>query len=707
MPSFEKSKESSTFGYCAQTTKLPTTDSVIHLNDGSNLAREVSRFSASTCANSNEEQVLPSYTKITSSDALEIISGVRDIKPEREDSDSIGGTVPKKRRHQDAVQQRPAKRRTKFPSCSSPIQRLPVEILAEIFSFDFWDNESFDWYNENDQVRGLIISREEVLAYTLALSQVCTRWRSIVSSMPLLWSYLALDLSCDLWFNDDLEDLVHLYLKRSASKKLTVLVRCDFDQDGLRTRSIDEGSWRVLRCLFSESARWQRVSLNLNRCILDALASHLQNRNTDWFPRQGSTNAVESLILKWDTYSGVNPVDPIFTQLFNVASSLRTLHMDAFHRSSRLSFHQLTEITIKEDSTSSVLELLGQCQNLQRASIPCEVIQVLSYRPNQQEIILHSLEHLTVNPLASLSKAVDVFSALTTPNLRSLELRNDLAISEVVQNYPNAHWIETFKAFLGRSSIRGGGLRSLELQGYQFTDKELLQVFTMTPNLETLQINALEVHESIFTPHFFKGLTVPSAGSTSSGDGTKAHTANSGLPPTPALLLPELTSLSLEFFEFSMIERDELLLLIEQLDNPLRFRNRAFPDLDAFLSMVESRRRRLLTSSLDKSAGGANDHDNGGNVGDDDGFGITNKLREVKFMALVPMPNHRLAMERFKGADVWWDTLISKNGGEMKRIKALVMDPATGDKEGRRLDLRVHLWHTLSDFNTISKSSGW
>ncbi|THU98842.1 hypothetical protein K435DRAFT_618435, partial [Dendrothele bispora CBS 962.96] len=62
-------------------------------------------------------------------------------------------------------------------SFSSPIRKLPVEILGEIFATSCSDN-------------GLLITvfpEGKISAPTLALSHVCFLWRKIILSTPSLW----------------------------------------------------------------------------------------------------------------------------------------------------------------------------------------------------------------------------------------------------------------------------------------------------------------------------------------------------------------------------------------------------------------------------------------------------------------------------------------------------------------------------------------
>ncbi|THU78252.1 hypothetical protein K435DRAFT_700442, partial [Dendrothele bispora CBS 962.96] len=90
----------------------------------------------------------------------------------------------------------------------SPIRKLPVEILGEIFA-TCSDN-------------GLLITgvpKGKISAPTLALSHVCFLWRKIILSTPSLWARMSVDFVHAE--KERARSLVELYLTRSRPAPLT------------------------------------------------------------------------------------------------------------------------------------------------------------------------------------------------------------------------------------------------------------------------------------------------------------------------------------------------------------------------------------------------------------------------------------------------------------------------------------------------------
>ncbi|KAE9393750.1 hypothetical protein BT96DRAFT_796887, partial [Gymnopus androsaceus JB14] len=63
-------------------------------------------------------------------------------------------------------------------SIMSPIHKLPLELLGEIFKYICCGDIGIN----------CIISEAEKQLPTLAVSGVCIRWYNLVTSMPALWS---------------------------------------------------------------------------------------------------------------------------------------------------------------------------------------------------------------------------------------------------------------------------------------------------------------------------------------------------------------------------------------------------------------------------------------------------------------------------------------------------------------------------------------
>lgn len=89
---------------------------------------------------------------------------------------------------------------------SSPVNRLPNELLAEIFALTLPEPE------EGDATRIKQDSMQTIPPRNLL--RVCRRWRDVVSSTPKLWSQWA--LYYDEEFENKLEKLMHFLLSGSS-----------------------------------------------------------------------------------------------------------------------------------------------------------------------------------------------------------------------------------------------------------------------------------------------------------------------------------------------------------------------------------------------------------------------------------------------------------------------------------------------------------
>ncbi|THU82283.1 hypothetical protein K435DRAFT_691803, partial [Dendrothele bispora CBS 962.96] len=110
-----------------------------------------------------------------------------------------------------------------YKTVLSPIRRLPVEILLEIFSIVCSESGGHLSMPKTRKKPRQPRDHCVITATTLSLSQICSFWRDIVKDSPHLWSTLAVNLALITDIEGDgILALVHLYITRSSSFPLTL-----------------------------------------------------------------------------------------------------------------------------------------------------------------------------------------------------------------------------------------------------------------------------------------------------------------------------------------------------------------------------------------------------------------------------------------------------------------------------------------------------
>ncbi|KAG1860427.1 hypothetical protein C8R48DRAFT_712704 [Suillus tomentosus] len=323
---------------------------------------------------------------------------------------------------------------------SSPIGRLPTEILAEIFLYCI--PEDANWAPAPDLA-------------PMQLTAVCRRWREIAVNMPNLWRRLRLEIGHGDW--QQRAFCYESYLKRSRGRQLSLTLECD------------NNNWTELRSLL--------------RPHVDQISS----LHVGLFPDAGSFPLVladfgglEELAIYADGDDGPAPaldnIEDFITHLPPNMRSLRLLDvMLEFRTLTSLnspSWAGLTNLEVSVEGLIRLPRLLRLCPNLSSLTM-IGVFKVANETSGQ----------LTHNKLQSLRISGDfymrsvlfgllgLFDSVTLPNLRIVEVSN-------IGGW--AH--EEFKAFIERSQcpleslIFGGGVRT--------TAQQRAEYVTLFPSLE-------------------------------------------------------------------------------------------------------------------------------------------------------------------------------------------------------------------------------
>ncbi|KAJ7157834.1 hypothetical protein C8R46DRAFT_1355461 [Mycena filopes] len=363
-------------------------------------------------------------------------------------------------------------------SVTSPVRRLPTELLAEIFDMCAPEGQ--------DVISDMTTLTEEIerLAkkYLLQLAQVCSHWRSVAMGTSTLWSQIVLDTA--VWsriphYSPTLLDLLASSLQRGGECPLTLQIAVDHGNRNERS---------VLNLLSEHSHRWRRVALWIDPPSFSHLAR-----------AKGNLGHLGSLRLAGDTARTQNEVHPA-SDIFHIAPRLSEVWLADWEDPvpvlpwNQLSFAALRLVDgVPPAGTMQILRLLPKSVAL--------LIEPNTVSTPLQLPILSNIDKLTVD-LVGAPRTHPIlgtlFQSLTLPRLQSFRLiRKGL--------FPR--WEQSpFLDFVSRSSLRTT-LTSLRIE-VVITDHELLECLAALPLLEKLRIadSDDDSHPAVLTDHLLQML---------------------------------------------------------------------------------------------------------------------------------------------------------------------------------------------------------
>ncbi|PPR03430.1 hypothetical protein CVT24_012699 [Panaeolus cyanescens] len=181
-----------------------------------------------------------------------------------------------------------------YSEVSFTINDLPPEILAKIFHAHMFHTDKSDaavTNGDDDEIWFPVFIPHPPFA-PLLFSRVCSYWRNVSISTPVLWSAIAIRCAFNL-------QTVSLWLERSQHCPLTLLVDLD---DEPRRKATSEFSptviQRLLETLYKTIPRWKRVSLHLPK------ATYIQNALFALIPEEGKSPAI---LLEYLHFSSKTP----------------------------------------------------------------------------------------------------------------------------------------------------------------------------------------------------------------------------------------------------------------------------------------------------------------------------------------------------------------------------------------------------------------
>ncbi|KAJ3741536.1 hypothetical protein DFH05DRAFT_1578639 [Lentinula detonsa] len=327
-------------------------------------------------------------------------------------------------------------------SILSPINKLPLDLLGNIFEYVCYDRNYISGYN---------LSNVPIIK----ISRVCYRWRSLVSSMPIMWS----KFQCSENEYGHSHNLLPLFLRRSHP--------CPIDFQ-LLDKNECEGSSRSsknMSSLLLHSDRWRHVEIRSQFPTAYLLQPLIKSRV--------QLPSLESLTLGL----GVEELDvPDFLM---PCANLKSLTLS--RRGLKLQFPRptITRLVLKRMSCESALGVISHC-------------------PNVQDVELHGLKRGSDLPTPAykcnankleLSSSLYTQSAISTllpgihfDQLTSLNIHDDGSNRKL-------DWfdIENVCLMLERSPTNLTSL-SLRLRVESFSIKRVLHLFSYMPLLTELEV---------------------------------------------------------------------------------------------------------------------------------------------------------------------------------------------------------------------------
>jgi hypothetical protein len=320
---------------------------------------------------------------------------------------------------------------TSRTSLSSPICRLPTEILSEIFLY--------------------CLPEDEHLLYTsrlapMLLTTICHRWREVAVGLPMLWCRLQLRVGYNNW--QQRAFCYDSWLKRSGECPLSLSLRCRTD-------------WRELQTMLQPYVR--RIS-SLSLIILSCNSP---------FMMEDFDALKELTIHQYIPYHSARAINPTLSTL---PVNLRRINMQDIWFDRKLldvftdfAWARLTHIEISIDGLDAFTRLLRLCPNLSHLKM-----NAVFYPIQLPEPVTHTnLQSLCISWDANwnLSGELELFKVITLPNLRVLEVCH-------TGLWPH----ESFMEFLTRSKYP---LERLIFDSAAWTtDRERAEYATLIPSFE-------------------------------------------------------------------------------------------------------------------------------------------------------------------------------------------------------------------------------
>ena len=362
---------------------------------------------------------------------------------------------------------------TDSKSLLSPIRKLPVELLTEIFSYCCAENKVIVRPVEDSE------NETKIQVPATTLLQVCRSWNTTVASTKALWASICLTVLSNPKNEED-SDRVQRSISRLLQASGEVPLKVTID-----TKALDGNLHRSVLSLMSEATRWKEVSIAWRHPDVDQF----------WLPLKDNLPILERLSLNSFNSEASSGEE------FAHAPRLRSISFQALNLGSTvaLPFSQISFIELRAVYFKDALRTFCQAASLSHL--------VLYDPPNEPD---ETLADMTVHALPAASfqmiwknhtsrPVVEHLSRLSFPGLQVFHL-DDRNISEPAEDKLLVG--TNLLSFLSSSCKT---LHTLTLEHVTMREHDLIALFTMLPQLTTLHLLNTEEKKGI-TSHLIQRL---------------------------------------------------------------------------------------------------------------------------------------------------------------------------------------------------------
>jgi hypothetical protein len=307
----------------------------------------------------------------------------------------------------------------------SPINRLPTELLAEIF-----------------------VLRTQEARHASILGAVCNHWRQLALSTPRLWCTINEILDQD--DPDSQADKVLTWLQRSVQCPISVTLEQDDDDDS--------DNHPVIDIIVHHSHQLRFLKITIGPTILQAFSS-----------LKGRLPILQTLVLY---KSGWDDIDAQECDIFLDAPQLCALDMDYPLTSLEFPFTQITRCSTSMLDSDECLHIMLTSPNI----TTCEFDHMDDYLNAHTLPVVSHLSSLSIqNAFLDLGR---FFGFLTLPTLRDFSISLGSSV---------APWPQTeFLSLVSRSSWQ---LEKLTLRCHSMSSEDLIHCLEVIPSLHELEIS--------------------------------------------------------------------------------------------------------------------------------------------------------------------------------------------------------------------------
>ncbi|KAF5359712.1 hypothetical protein D9756_002854 [Leucocoprinus leucothites] len=277
---------------------------------------------------------------------------------------------------------------------------LPPEILAEIFTSYIHTPSPACLWDESH------LTASASGSSPFPLTQICSYWRTVVLTTPMLWSSLYVENP-----TPDMVPQIQMWLERAGDVGLNLVLRDWLDSEA---RECDEGTKDILKMFIERSARWKSVDFVLelrDATIFDEL---------DGCP---NLDGVRVLARYWDQQT----LGAFWSKVHRTSPSLKKVNWCKAFTEQGLGlprdapWRQLQSITAScTISDEELLFILQACPELVHLNVRYSSSR--SCLPSTSDFQHDRLETLK---LRLTSDAAAVFNHMSLPALKSLHLINE------------------------------------------------------------------------------------------------------------------------------------------------------------------------------------------------------------------------------------------------------------------------------------------